>query len=142
MLRHPEQTLGKLIDHQKTAYLGSVADDGFPRIRAMLAPRKRLGLKTFFFSTNTSSQKVSQFRDNPKACAYFCDRRFFRGVMLQGYVEVLTDAASKEMLWEKGDTQYYPQGVTDPDYCELKFTAVSGRYYAKFQSQDFPIESP
>ena len=34
---------------------------------------------------------------------------------------VLTDAQSKEMIWREGDTQYYPGGVTDPNYCVLKY---------------------
>ncbi len=41
----------------------------------------------FYFTTNTSSMRVAQYRQNPQACIYFYDRRFFRGVMLQGYDE-------------------------------------------------------
>ena len=67
------------------------------------------------------------------------DKRFFRGVMLKGTMEVLEDATSKEMIWQDGDTMYYPGGVTDPDYCVLKFTAQSGRYYANFNSEDFEV---
>jgi len=37
------------------------------------------------------------------------------------------------------DTMYYPGGVTDPEYCVLKFKAQSGRYYANFKSEDFEI---
>jgi len=61
-------------------------------------------------------------------------------VMLKGTMEILEDAASKEMIWRKGDTMYYPLGVTDPDYCVLKFTAIGGRYYSSFHSEDFGIE--
>ena len=49
-----------------------------------------------------------------KASIYFCDAKGFKGMMLRGTMEVLTDAESKEMIWRKGDTQYYPGGVTDP----------------------------
>ena len=66
--------------------------------------------------------------------------RFFRGVMLRGTMEVLTDSASKEMIWQEGDTMYYPEGVTDPDYCVLKFTATSGRFYSGFKSESFMVE--
>jgi general stress protein 26 len=82
MMKNPVEMLGKLIDHQKIAYIASVDDDGFPNLKAMLAPRKRNGLREFWFSTNTSSQRVAQYRSNPKAAIYFCDSRFFRGVML------------------------------------------------------------
>jgi general stress protein 26 len=85
------------------------------------------------------SRRVAQYRENPKAAVYFCDKRFFRGVMFLGRMEVLEDAASREMIWQDGDTQYYPGGVVDPDYCVLKFTALNGRYYSNFSSKDFDI---
>ncbi len=137
MMRNAPNTIGNLIDKQKTAYLSSVDADGFPNTKAMLAPREREGVKIFYFTTNTPSLRVAQFRAAPKACIYFSDTRFFRGVMLRGTIEVLTDTASKQRIWRDGDTMYYPEGVTDPDYCVLKFTAVSGRYYSNFKSEDF-----
>jgi general stress protein 26 len=84
--------------------------------------------------------RVSQYRENPKASIYFCDKRFFRGVMIKGTMEVLEDSDSKEMLWNEGDTIYYSKGVNDPDYCVLKFTAQTGRYYSNFKSEDFVVE--
>lgn len=140
MMRDVEKTIGNIIDKQKTAFISSVDEDGFPNTKAMLAPRKREGIKTIYFSTNTSSMRVQQYRSNPKACVYFCDKRFFRGVMLVGTMEVLTDAESKEMIWKFGDTLYYSNGVTDPDYCVLRFTATKGRYYSNFKSETFDIE--
>lgn len=140
MMRDAEKTIGNLIDKQGVSFISSLDDEGFPNTKAMLPPRKRDGIKTFYFTTNTSSMRVKQFRGNPKACIYFCDKRFFRGVMLKGTMEVLEDAASKEMIWQEGDTMYYPKGVTDPDYCVLKFIAQTGRYYANFSSENFMIE--
>jgi len=141
MMKNSEQTIGKLIDKQGVALISSVDNDGFPNTKAMLPPRLRSGIKTFYFTTNTSSMRVAQYRKNPKACIYFFDKRFFRGVMLKGTMEVLEDAASKEMIWKEGDTMYYPLGVTDPDYCVLKFSADTGRYYSNFKSEDFLVES-
>lgn len=138
-MRDSVKTVGNLIDKQSVAFISSIDADGFPNTKAMLPPRKREGLRTFYFTTNTSSMRVSQYRQNPKACLYFCDKRFFRGVMLTGEVEVLEDAASKEMIWRDGDTMYYSEGVTDPDYCVLKFTAAKGRYYSNFKSENFDI---
>ena len=140
MLRDAEQTIGNLIDKQGVSFIGSVGDDGFPNTKAMLAPSKREGIKTFYWHTNTSSMRVSQYRENPKACIYFCDKRFFRGIMLKGTMEVLEDSDSKEMIWQDNYTMYYSLGVTDPDYCIIKFTARTGRYYTNFSSQDFDIE--
>lgn len=140
MMRNPEQTIGNLIDRQGVSFIASVDADGFPNMKAMLPPRKREGIKLFWFTTNTSSMRVAQYREKPNACIYFMDKRFFRGVMLKGTMEVLEDAPTKEMIWLDGDTMYYPNGVNDPDYCVLRFTARSGRYYSNFKSEDFEVE--
>ncbi|MEG0469408.1 MAG: pyridoxamine 5'-phosphate oxidase, partial [Longicatena sp.] len=34
----------------------------------------------------------------------------------------------------------YPQGVHDPDYCVLRFTAHKGRFYSTFKSETFEIK--
>ena len=83
---------------------------------------------------------MAQYKANPKASIYFCDAKGFKGMMLRGTMEVLTDAASKEMIWHDGDEQYYPGGVTDPNYCVLKFTATDGRFYSDFYPRSFVIE--
>lgn len=140
MMRNPRETIGNLIDKQGIAYISSIDEEGFPNTKAMLPPREREGIKTFYFTTNTSSKRVSQYRTNPKACIYFCDKRFFRGVMLKGTMEILEDAESKIRIWRDGDTMYYSQGATDPDYCVLRFTAETGRYYANFKSEDFDVQ--
>jgi general stress protein 26 len=138
-MRNPEQTIGNLVDKQGVSFIGSIDESGFPNMKAMLPPRKREGIREFWFSTNTSSRRVAQYRADDRACIYFCDRRFFRGVQLLGTMEVLEDAASKEMIWQEGDTTYYADGVTDPDYCVLKFTAHKGRFYSNFSSEDFEV---
>lgn len=140
-MKNPEVVFAKLIDRQRVCYIGSVDDDGYPNIKAMLRPRKRNGIREFFLSTNTSSQKVQMFRKRPEACLYFCSRLFCRGLMLKGTIEILEDQDSKTMLWEKGDLMYYREGVTDPDYCALKFTATSARYYSRLQSTDVTISA-
>lgn len=57
MMRDPEQTIGNLIDHQNTSFVGSVDEGGYPEIKAMLPPRKREGIRTFCFTSNTSSMR-------------------------------------------------------------------------------------
>ena len=136
-MKDAEKTIGKMIDKSSTSFIAYVDDGGYPITKAMLKPREREGIKTIWFSTNTSSQKVSCFKKNPKASVYFIDKRFFRGVSLIGTMEVLETAEAKERIWRKGDTMYYKEGVTDPDYCVLKFTAIKGRYYSNFKSEDF-----
>ncbi len=65
-MRDAEKTIGKMIDKASTSFIAYVDDDGYPITKAMLKPREREGIKTIWFSTNTSSQKVSCFKKNCK----------------------------------------------------------------------------
>ena len=135
--------IAKWIRKQKVAFLCSVDEAGFPNVKAMLKPRKTDGLRQFYFSTNTSSMRVRQYRQNPKASIYFYHKGLIRytGVMLIGKMEVLTDQETKNLIWRKGDTLFYKGGVTDPDYCVLRFTAESGRYYCDLKTEQFSIDA-
>ena len=132
--------IAQMADTLPIAYISSVDDEGFPCTKAMLAPRVREGIKVFYFTTNTFSLRVAHYKANPKASIYFCDAKGFKGMMLRGTMEVLTDAKSKEMIWRDGDTEYYPGGVTDANYCVLKFTAVDGRFYSDYYPRSFVLE--
>lgn len=131
----------QFIEKQKTAFIGSVDEAGFPNMKAMFAPRKIEG-DCFYFSTNTSSMRSQQFMKNPKASIYFYRRGRFKyeGIMLTGTMEVLQDSDIKQEIWQIGDTMFYKQGVTDPDYCVLKFTAAKGRHYCDLKSESFNFE--
>lgn len=131
----------RFIDRQGVSFICSVDGENYPNIRAMLRPRKRIGLKTFYFSTNTSSAKVQQYRDNPKASIYFYHKGLIKyvGLMLKGTMEVLTDQETKNLIWKPSDIVYYKKGMTDPDYCILKFTATSATYYCDLKTEHFDV---
>ncbi len=133
------RTLETLIGNRPTAFIASVDGEGYPCCKAMLAPRVRDGLRTFYFTTNTSSQRVAHYRRNPKAAVYFCDEANFQGVLLRGTMTVCEDQATKDLIWREGDTEYYPLGPTDPDYCVLRFTAEKARYYSDYSSEELTI---
>ncbi len=82
-MKDVEKTVGRIVDNQKVAFISSVDADGFPNMKAMLAPRKREGIRIFYFTTNTSSMRVQQYLKNNRSSLYFCDRRFYKGVMLK-----------------------------------------------------------
>lgn len=136
------EKITKFIDKQRVSFICSIDENNYPNMKAMLKPRKRSGLKEFYFSTNTSSMRVKQYINNPNASIYFYHKGLIKyvGVMLKGKMEVLTDPESKQMIWKKGDTMYYKKGITDPDYCVLKFTAESGRFYSDLKTENFDID--
>lgn len=135
-----KEKIFEFIQKQKVAFIASVDDEGFPTIKAMLAPRKVEG-NCFYFSTNTSSMRVGQYLKNPKASIYFYNKGRFKyeGVMLTGTMEVLQDDEIKREIWRTGDTMFYKKGVTDPDYCVLKFTAARGRHYCDLKTESFEL---
>lgn len=123
------EDIEKFVSSRDVVFLSGVDGEGFPATTAMLPPRGRNGIKSFDFSTNTSSNKVETFRRNSSACVYLCDRENYMGLKIQGRVEVTDDPVMKRKLWEEGDEAYYPLGVTDPDYIVLRFRAVKARLY-------------
>ncbi|MDE6373754.1 MAG: pyridoxamine 5'-phosphate oxidase family protein [Clostridia bacterium] len=129
-----KEELIEFISKQKTAFIASVNGQGQPVIRAMLAPRIIDG-NQIFFSTNASSNKVKQYSANNKACVYFYKRGKikYQGVSITGEMQVCTDQATKDKVWRFGDRLFYKQGVTDPDYCVLKFTCERAEYYCDFK---------
>ena len=131
----------EFISRQKTAIISSVNGEGYPVTRAMLAPRKIDG-KDIYFSTNTSSNKVKQYLDNPKACIYFYKRGKFKyqGVSITGTMQVCQDQPTKDMIWKFGDTLFYKKGVTDLDYCVLKFTCEQAEYYCDFKVETIKFD--
>lgn len=136
-MKSKEEIFG-FIEKQKVAFIASVDKDGFPNMKAMLMPRKIEG-NCFYFSTNTSSMRIEQYRENERASIYFFNKGRFRyeAVMLIGTMEVLEDLETKKEIWRTGDTMFYRKGVTDPDYCVLKFTAIKGRHYCDFKTESF-----
>ena len=106
----------------------------------MLAPRKIDG-NDLYFTTNTSSKKIGQFSANNKACVYFYKRGKFKyqGVTIIGEVQVCTDRPTKDEIWRYGDKIFDKQGVTDPDYCVLKFRGISAEYYCDFKTETIEL---
>ena len=129
----------RLIEDSKVAMVGVNGQDGYPLIKAMFK-LEHDGLRTFYFSTNTSSKRVQLLKQDPRASLYFADTNECEGVMLVGNMEVLHDPGVKERFWWDGCEQYYPLGVNDPDYSVLRFTSSWGRYYHNLATVSFDVE--
>ena len=129
----------ELADRAEIVLLGTNGDNGYPNIKGMIK-RENEGLRTVWFSTNTSSKRVPKIMKDPKTCAYFVDFEQWKGLMLVGTMEVLQDPESKKRLWQDTDIRYYPEGVGDPDYTVMRFTAEWGNYYHKLTNITFKIE--
>lgn len=63
----------------------------------------------------------------------------YQGVSVTGEMQVCTDRATKDEIRRFGDVLYYKQGVTDPDYCVLKFTGKTAEYYCDFKIETIEL---
>lgn len=127
-----------LIENSRDAIVCSIDKKGFPNAKSMFR-RKNEGLKTFWFSTNVSAIRTSQWIECSKACIYFVDPDDFHGLMLTGQMQIYTDHETKQAIWQEGDELYYPLGVDDPDYCIFSFSADEGNYYHGLQRHLFQV---
>ncbi len=127
-----------IIEKSKAAYLASVDAEGKPEIRALLNlcnPQKYKALigkaliqdgekVELYFTTNTSSNKITRIRNNPNVAVYFAEPEKFRGICVSGKAEEITDQKLKESFWQRSWTMYYPLGKSDPDYALIKVTST------------------
>jgi len=134
----------QLIEEAEVAYLITVDSNAVPYTRAMFNLRNVEQFPSLsklfinhqddllvYFSTNTSSSKVEQIKKNPAVSVYYSKPKEFRGVMLGGLLEIVTDQKIKEELWLDGWEIYYPEGVEDPDYTVLRLLPKFVRGWAK-----------
>lgn len=133
------EAVGELIDNSCNSIISSVDSDGFPSSRAMLSPRKRDGIHTLYIPAKATSMRLRNLIDNPKSSLYFYDKKTMKSVMLKGTAELIQDPALKAELWREGDQEVFPNGADAPEYCIIRFSAKSGRYYHNHKYDDFQI---
>ncbi len=118
------------IKNQKTIVLSSLDKDGYPVNRAMLVVKRSFCINKMYFSTNTSSSKITEFENDSRASVFYYNDSNFKGVNLRGKITIMQDQETKDHFWHDGDEQYYHLGKTDPDYTILKFEPEMGSYYS------------
>ena len=125
----------EFIARQRTSVISSVSEDGYPATRALIQPVLVDG-NDIYFATYTSSRKVNHYCNNSKACVYFFEKgRNFQGVEIKGNMVVLTDQPTKERFWKPFFKRFYRKGVTDPDYCILKFTGFEAQWFSSQKTE-------
>ena len=124
-----------------TFVITCVGGDGYPLSKAVVPGRFRETLAEMYFCTNTSSNFTAEVVRDGKAGVYFYSRRLvWQGCMLKGRMEIVADQAVKNRYWQNRYKNAYPQkSPADPDFCLLKFSPASGRYYSWFRIEDFAI---
>jgi len=136
-----KQTAENLYKKVDTFIITCVGADGYPLTKAVVPGRYRETINEMYFCTNSSSKFAAEISKNSKANVYFYTRKIiYKGCMLKGEMEIVSDLAIKEKYWLNKYKNAYPQkSYTDPDFCLLKFIPKVGRFYSGFKLSDFEI---
>jgi general stress protein 26 len=136
-----KQKAEKLFKGVNTFILTCIGTDGYPLAKAVVPGKYRESINEMYFCTNTSSKFAAEISKNPKSCVYFFSRKIiWKGCMLKGKMEIVSDPALKEKYWQNKFKGAYPEkSFTDPDFCVLKFVTEAGRFYSWFKPEDFEI---
>ena len=139
----PREKAEKLHRKVKTFFITCIGEDGYPLTKAVVPGRHRKSLNELFFATNTSSRFIKAISTNPKGNVYFYVKKLFwnwKGCYLKGNFEIVTDMTIKQKQWDwKYKGAYQEKSYTDPDFCVIRFTPTTGRFYSNFTLNDFEI---
>lgn len=139
-IKMTREQIFEFIKKQNTSIISSVDNAGYPWTRALIGARY-IEDNYIYFATYTSSNKVSHYRNNSKACIYFYEKgKNFQGVMIKGVMEVLTDPKNKERFWLPFYKRFYKKGVTDPEYCILKFSCEEAQWFSNFKTETIKMK--
>ena len=136
-----KQKAEKLYKKVNTFILTCAGTDGYPLAKAVVPGKYRESINELYFCTNTSSKFAAEISKNPKAGVYFYTRNLiWKGCMLKGKMEIVSDPTVKEKYWQKKFKNAYPEkSYTDPDFCVLRFFPEAGRFYSWYKPEDFEI---
>lgn len=123
-----QENAKKLLDAMGTVFLVTMRDDGTPDARAMSAVHVE-GFKTIYMITGAQATKTEELQKKPACMIYATalqDDAEYAELRLWGRVDVLSDRALLDEVWQDCYVDYFPKGKDDPNVRVLKFTTEQG----------------
>lgn len=111
----------EMLQRCEVVILASISKDGYPR-PVPLSKIHTEGLNEIWMATGRNSLKTKDFARNPQAGICFLEGG--NSVAMTGTVEIVTDKANKERLWQDWFIEHFSGGVEDKNYVLLKFTGT------------------
>jgi len=121
----------ELIDKNQYAIVGTINKEKFPNIRA-LKIMKRDNLKTLYFSTKKTSEKVKQMKKNKKGCLFFYDTSTYSSVMLEGTFEI-----KDNVLFDV--STFFDLHPEPYDFCNIIFTTKKIYVYTHYNGYEIKL---
>lgn len=124
-----EAEADELVRNCGIMFVSSVNEKGYPRT-CCVAKLKDEGFRDVNFVTSKRSEKqgkAKHFETNTKSSV--CFQREGDSLTLIGEVEIITDRAEMQKLWNESDRAFFPKGLDDPKIRFIHFHTMEATFW-------------
>ena len=135
------QKANEMIKTFKYASFGVIDENGYPSVSAISLSNPE-NISQLYFTTTMDSNKVKRLQKNNKASinCYTAENN----ITLVGEAEIFSDQETKSRYWQDWaalGADVYPGGVTDPNYCFVRFTTKRVSLWIDGEGAEFAIKA-
>lgn len=128
-IKEIETKADELVKECRIMFVSSVNEKGYPRT-CCVSKLGDKGFKDIYFVTSKRSEKqgkAKHFEANTKSS--ICFQREGDSLTLVGEVEIITDMAEMQRLWNEQDRSFFPKGVDDPKIRFIHFHTLEATFW-------------
>jgi len=125
----------------KHASFGVMDENGYPSISAVSLHSPE-GISEIYLTTTLDSNKAKRLLKNNKAGINCFNEA--ANITLVGEAEIFADQETKSEYWPKWvelGTDIYPEGVSDPNYCFIRFTTKRASLWIGGEGAEFILDT-
>ena len=125
------------------ASFGVIDESGYPSVSAISLCNPE-NISELYFATTLDSNKAKRLQKNKKA-SINCYTSM-NNITLVGETEIISDQETKSKCWRAWQAwvargaDVHPGGVSDPDYCYIKFTTKRVALWIDEEGAEFALE--
>ena len=122
------------------AGFGVIDENGYPNISAISLVNPE-GISVLYFTTTMDSNKAKRLQKNNKA-SINCHTSM-NNITLVGEAEIFSDPETKSnhwLEWVRLGADVYPDGVSDPKYCFVRFITKRVSLWIDNESAEFTLD--
>ena len=130
----------ELIRTFEYASFGVIDENGYPSVSAVSLQNPE-NISELFFTTTMDSNKVKRLQKNNKA-SINCYTSM-NNISLVGETELFSDQETKSKYWQdwvRLGSDVYSGGVSDPNYCFIKFTTKRVALWIDEEGAEFTLD--
>ena len=132
----------QIIKSCDSAGFGVLDENGYPTISAISLVKPE-SVTELYFATGLAGNKVKRLQKNNKSsiCVFSGSDDDLYNITLVGTAEILTDQETKIKYWLDWFSHVYEGGITDPNYCVVKFTTKRVSMYINHEDAEIILQT-